>query len=71
MEIDSYINIIKQGENETVEFKKNFDDRVIISLNAFANSKGGKVFVGIQDNNTPLGVKLNSETLQNWIYPIR
>jgi len=39
-------DILKQGENETSEFKTAFNDEVIISLVAFANTKGGKVYVG-------------------------
>ena len=64
-------NIIKHGETESIEFKKNFDDRVIISLNAFANSKGGKVLIGVQDDRSIIGVNLNSETLQNWINEVK
>jgi ATP-dependent DNA helicase RecG len=44
--MDKHIqHIIQQGENEQVEFKSSFSDEVIISLVAFANTKGGKVYV--------------------------
>lgn len=34
--------ILQKGENEFVEFKKDFNNSTITSLNAFANTKGGK-----------------------------
>jgi len=64
-------NIIKHGETESIEFKKNFDNSVIISLNAFANTKGGKVLIGINDDRSVSGIEISSETIQNWIHPIR
>jgi len=41
--------ILKQGENDTREFKTSFTDEVIISLGAFANTGGGSVYIGISD----------------------
>ena len=35
--------ILKKGESETVEFKTRFNKETIVSLAAFANTKGGKV----------------------------
>ena len=46
---NDFQHIIKLGENETTEFKTTFGDEVIISLVAFANTMGGKVYVGIED----------------------
>lgn len=42
-------NIIKKGESETVEFKSSFNKEVIETLTAFANTKGGYVFIGVTD----------------------
>ena len=42
-------HIIEQGENETVEFKQNFNVEAIISLTAFVNTVGRKLIVGISD----------------------
>jgi len=64
-------NIIKHGETESIEFKKNFDNSVIISLNAFANTKGGKVLIGINDDRSISGIEINSETIQNWINEVK
>jgi len=37
-------------ESETVEFKTSFQKEVIISLTSFANTKGGTVYIGVDDN---------------------
>lgn len=39
-------------ESETVEFKASFQKEVIISLTSFANTKGGIVYVGVDDSGT-------------------
>jgi len=65
------LQIIKQGENETTEFKTSFSDEVIVSLVAFANAKGGSVFIGVDDNGILKGVHLQTESVQNWINEIK
>jgi len=47
MNSEELLHIIKQGENHHTEFKKKFNDDTIISLAAFANSKGEKLLVGV------------------------
>ena len=37
------VKLLKNGESETVEFKARFNKETIVSLAAFANTKGGKV----------------------------
>jgi ATP-dependent DNA helicase RecG len=64
-------HIIQQGENEQVEFKSSFSDEVIISLVAFANTKGGKVYVGIEDTGAIKGVQIGKETIQKWMNVIK
>ncbi|MBA7588514.1 hypothetical protein ES708_30573 [subsurface metagenome] len=46
--------IISQGESETVEFKKSLSEskEIIKTISAFANTKGGRIFVGV--SNKPL-----------------
>ena len=58
---------IASGESETVEFKNSFDREIIETLAAFANTKGGKVFVGISDKGKITGAQLNKESVQTWI----
>ncbi|MDI6687830.1 MAG: ATP-binding protein, partial [Desulfobacterales bacterium] len=45
-------------ESGTVEFKSSFGKEVIISLVAFANTEGGKVFVGVNDKGKVVGVDI-------------
>ena len=40
------VKLLKNGESDTVEFKSGFNKEAVISLAAFANTKGGKVIVG-------------------------
>ena len=39
------LELINNGENQTTEFKTSFQKEVIESIVAFANTKGGKVFI--------------------------
>jgi len=38
---------ISLGESQTTEFKLSFQKEVIVSVVAFANAKGGKIFIGV------------------------
>ena len=64
-------NLIKSGEGATLEFKSSFNTEVIETLVAFANTTGGKIVIGINQNNEPVGVQINSESIQNWINEIK
>jgi len=59
-------NIISAGENETTEFKSSFNKEVIETLVAFANNKGGKIIVGINDKGNIVGLDFSIESIQNW-----
>src|SRR5215212_7186034 len=52
------LEIIKQGESETVEFKSSLPpDKVVArDLTAFANTKGGIMLIGVDDNGEILGL---------------
>ena len=55
------------NENDAIELKRKFCDEVIESLVAFSNFKGGKVIVGIDEQNKEVvGVELGKETLKKW-----
>ena len=58
-------------ENETIEFKSNFNIATIETLTAFANTKGGFVFIGISDNKKIVGVDLAPESIQQWVNEIK
>jgi len=59
-------DLIKTGESSTVEFKEKFDERTIESAVAFANTKGGIIFIGISDKNNIIGITIGKETLNKW-----
>ncbi|MGZ0015733.1 AlbA family DNA-binding domain-containing protein [Yeosuana sp. AK3] len=71
-EDDWYLNRIKNGESKSVEFKynmfKNYKKNIIIkdyiprTICGFLNTKGGILFVGVEDNGTLNGIEdeLNS-----------
>jgi len=59
-------------ENLHTEFKSSFNDSVIETLVAFANSNGGNVLVGLNDKGLPIkGFKIGEETFQKWINEIK
>lgn len=50
--------LIKQGENQNVEFKKQLNKEkgeFLESIVAFANTKGGAVIIGVDDNSNIIG----------------
>lgn len=65
------IQILEIGESETIEYKTSFNDEVIISLGAFANSKGGTVYIGVGDNGEMKGVNINKETISHWVNEVK
>ena len=64
-------HIFKVGENETVEFKSSFNNEVIETLVAFANAKGGQLFLGLSDEGTVKGVNIQPESIQKWINEVK
>jgi len=70
--------ILQNGENNSVEFKQSFQKEVIESIVAFANAKGGKIFIGVDDAGEIIGLEsstsgkaggLNCEPLKAVIKP--
>jgi len=61
-----------QGENENTEFKSGFNDEVIETITAFANTKGGKVLIGVTNKGIPVKhFTIGHESMQNWINEIK
>ncbi len=58
--------LLASGETETIEFKENFDKETIETAVAFANTKGGSIFIGVSDNGKAKGVPVGKEMLKNW-----
>jgi len=60
------------GETDVCEFKSSFNAAVIESLVAFANTVGGTVLVGVEDNGLPVGtLNIGNETVANWVNEIK
>ena len=70
MNQDQLREIIEKGESETVEFKENFDKEAIETVGAFANTKGGTIFIGFSDKGKMIGVQLRKDTVNSWINQI-
>jgi ATP-dependent DNA helicase RecG len=62
---------LRLKESINVEFKKSFDNEAIEALCAFANTKGGRVIVGIDDRGKAVGIELGKESIQNWINEVK
>jgi len=52
------IKLSQLGEGNTLEYKRNTDalDSILKSVSAFANTAGGIILIGIEDNGTIVGV---------------
>jgi len=61
------LNLIKNGESESVEFKKSTASmkEAIETLCAFANHKGGFLFFGVDDSGKVIGQQASDDTLKN------
>ena len=61
------LELIRGGENLTVEFKsdaKSLPDRdLIAAVVALANTEGGDLFLGVEDDGTPTGLHANHRNL--------
>jgi predicted HTH transcriptional regulator len=55
--------LILQGEGETLEFKKTIThaNRIARTIVSFANTRGGQILVGVQDNGTVCGTDPDEE----------
>ena len=59
-------------ESQHIEFKPNFNEDVIETLVAFANAKGGKILVGVDDKGKPIkSFIIGKESTQNWINEVK
>ncbi len=55
--------MVNQGEGELLEFKRkaNYPEKIVREMVAFANSKGGHLLIGVDDNGTIAGLKFAEE----------
>jgi predicted HTH transcriptional regulator len=61
--MDYLRKLIAQGEGEQLDFKKTIQDsrKIAKSMVAFANTKGGKLLIGVRDNGTLAGIQSDEE----------
>jgi predicted HTH transcriptional regulator len=65
MDIRDVKRLIRNGENEITEFKKkaNFPEKIVKEIVAFANSTGGNLLIGIDDDGKITGTRTAEEDL--------
>ena len=65
MELHNIKRLVRDGETATVEFKRKVrhPEKIVRELVAFANSKGGHLFIGVDDDRSIPGVKFPEEEL--------
>ena len=69
--MEKFLEQIRKGESQTTEFKTTFQKEVIATVVAFANAKGSKVVIGVDNDGRIIGIDLQKETIQNWINQIK
>lgn len=59
--------LIKQGESETLEFKKTTSEwkEIIKTVSAFSNTKDGIILVGVNNNGIVQYIKIGKDTIEN------
>ena len=67
--------LVAEGESQTLEFKQSLSSgaqrEAIESLVAFANTEGGRVLLGVQNDGTVRGVQIGMDTLERLANKIR
>jgi len=58
-------------ESQTIEFKLSWRDEYLKIICAFANTDGGKLIIGVDDNGNPVGVKNSIKLLEDLPNKIR
>ena len=78
MNLSELKSVVSLGEGENLEFKRkvNHPEKIIREIVAFANTKGGKLLIGVDDNGRLSGLKFAREdefalehAIQQWITP--
>lgn len=64
--MNSLLNLIHKGENESVEFKESLrlKEEIGQAVSAFSNANGGSILIGISDDGTIIGVDIGRNTLE-------
>ena len=61
----SVLSLIAQGESKTLEFKRELPrfEQIAKTVIAFANTSGGKLLIGVDDNGSLVGVDADSTSI--------
>jgi len=59
--------IIAQGEGETLEFKPSFNQDVIESAVALANTRGGRILIGVSNTSALIGTSFSQEAFRDGV----
>ena len=54
---------IKDGENQNTEFKREYTEEIKKTIIAFANTSGGILFIGVNDDKSITGIDTPDDTL--------
>lgn len=65
MELQELYRLVKRGESSRLEFKRKaaHPEKIVREFVAFANTKGGDVLIGVDDNGNVPGVKYAEEEI--------
>src|SRR5215510_5254557 len=63
--------ILPERESETVEFKSSFCKEVIETIVSFSNTRGGRIFLGINGKKEISGIDVSEESIQKWTNEIK
>jgi ATP-dependent DNA helicase RecG len=65
--MDDILALISGGETETLEFKKSTASlrEAIETICSFANTRGGQLIFGVDDNGNTIGQQVSDDTLKN------
>ncbi len=61
MKKEEFEFILEKGEGYFIEFKESLDKSLSRELVAFANSSGGQIFLGVNDNNKAKGIEITNK----------
>lgn len=57
MEIMELLQLLKEGESTIVEFKETLTKDIVRTICALANTKGGKILIGVKNDGNPVGIQ--------------
>ncbi len=69
--LEALLEAVKQGEGVEVEFKRRITRQIAHDIAAFANTRGGKVFIGVDDGGKVVGTSEKLEDLYQILQSIK